>query len=148
MLSYPQGIALLTSRLTESVETILPGNPYFASNIIWVINCSIIVIILPVINHLVLPFWPNIRIKFKLGVGILLNVISLAVGTFLLWWEKVLSPQQQFCWLVLPAVLFSVAEALVFVSGKSRSAYITSQYSSINTYACISTGLCMALLLL
>ena len=123
-----QGLAFLTSALTNTTLAIVPGNPYFASNIIWVINCGIIIIILPVINHLVLPFWPNVSIKSKLGVGILLNVLSLAFGGYIIWWQKPLTSEQLFCWLILPALLISIAEALVFVSGKmlAKSNYYSS----------------------
>lgn len=128
-----QGLTLLTSQLTNTTMMILPGKDdrFFASNVIWIINSGIIILVLPIINHLVLPLWPNTSIKFKLGMGVLLNTLSLAIGAFILWFGEALNSQQLFCWLVLPAILFSVAEALVFVSGKSIKKVLSGPQATI-----------------
>lgn len=87
---------------------------------ILIINTGSTLIILPLINHIIIPFWPTINMKFKLGVGFALHVLSFGVAGFIQWsksTEGLLNDSQFFYWMLLPTVLLSAAEAIVFVSG-------------------------------
>lgn len=58
--------------------------------------------------------------KFKLGVGFALHVLAFGVAGFIQWSktiEDLLNDQQFFYWMLLPTILLSTAEAIVFVSG-------------------------------
>ena len=85
-----------------------------------IINTGSILITLPLINHIVIPFWPTMNMKFKLGVGFALHVLAFGVAGFIQWSktiEGLLNNQQFFYWMLLPTILLSTAEAIVFVSG-------------------------------
>ena len=91
---------------------------YLASNIIWLINAGAILIALPLINHIIIPFWPTINMKIKLGVGFIIHVLSFGIAGFIQWKESILNEQQYFYWMVLPTIFLSVGESFVFVSGE------------------------------
>ena len=122
-LSIVQGFAYITYQLSTAATTI-DGHklPYLTRNVIWIINTGTILITLPLINHIVIPFWPTVNMKLKLGVGFALHVLAFGVAGFIQWSktiEGLLNDQQFFYWMLLPTILLSTAEAIVFVSGGS-----------------------------
>ena len=121
--THTQGFAYFTSQLTKAALNIMPDPPdkklhYLASNVIWIINAGAILVALPVINHLIIPFWPTVNMRLKLGVGFTLHVLSFGIASFIQWKEQVLNNQQFFYWMVLPTIFLSVGETVVFVSGE------------------------------
>ena len=92
---------------------------YFANNVIWIINTGVISIALPVINHLLIPLQPTINMRLKIGIGFLLHVLSFGVAGFIQWRQHHLAPQQFFYLMVLPMILLSIGETVVFVSSES-----------------------------
>ena len=86
-----------------------------------IVNTGSTLIALPLINHIIIPFWPTVNMKLKLGVGFSLHVLSFGVAGFIQWnktIEGLLTEQQFFYWMLLPTIVWSVAEAIVFVSGE------------------------------
>ena len=92
---------------------------YFANNVMWIINTGIISIILPIINHLLIPLQPTINIRLKIGIGYLLHVLSFGVAGLIQWRQDNLTHQQFFYLMVLPMILLSIGETVVFVSSES-----------------------------
>lgn len=92
---------------------------YFANNVMWIINTGIISIILPIINHLLIPLQPTINIRLKIGIGYLLHVLSFGVAGLIQWRQDHLTHQQFFYLMVLPMILLSIGETVVFVSSES-----------------------------
>lgn len=117
-----QGFAYLTTQLSRAATAINAHNQlYLTSNVIWIINTGTILIILPLTNHIIIPFWPTVNMKVKLGVGFALHVLSFGVAGFIQWSKTdigLLTNQQFFYWMLLPTILLSTAEAIVFVSGE------------------------------
>ena len=48
----------------------------------------------------------------------MLHILSFGVAGFVQWKASVLTDEQFFSWMVLPTILLSVAEAVVFVSSE------------------------------
>ena len=120
-LSTAQGFAYFNTQLGTAATKINGQHQvYLTNNVILIINTGATLIVLPLINHIIIPFWPTINMRFKLGVGFALHVLSFGVAGFIQWSETtegVLTDQQFFYWMLLPTVLLSTAEAIVFVSG-------------------------------
>ena len=114
-----QGFAYFTTQLGRAA-TVINGQHqlYLTTNVIWIINTGTTLIILPLINHIIIPFWPTVNMKVKLGMGFALHVVSFGVAGFIQWSKTRLTEQQFFYWMLLPAILLSTAEAVVFVSGE------------------------------
>ena len=91
---------------------------YLANNVIWIVNTGIISAALPIINHLLIPIRPTVNIRLKIGIGFLLHVLAFAIAVFIQWKQDHVSPQHFFYLMVLPTVLLSIGETIVFVSSK------------------------------
>ncbi len=87
------------------------------------INTVTIVLFLPIFNHVVLPFSPRLSmsIKLRLVIGLILNLLAILIAVILQATVEVnsgISVTDRFLWLLLPAIVLSVAESLTFVSCK------------------------------
>ena len=127
-----QGFAYMSSTLSTAAikGTIALSHKhvhhYFANNVMWIINTGIISITLPIINHLLIPIQPTINMRLKIGIGYLLHVLSFGVAGLIQWRQHHLTHQQFFYLMVLPMILLSIGETVVFVS--SESSNIGSRY--------------------
>ena len=120
--STAQGFAYFNTQLgTAATKINAQRQIYLTSNIILIINAGSTLIALPLINHIIIPFWPTVNMKLKLGVGFALHVLAFGVAGFIQWSktiEGLLTDQQFFYWMLLPTILLSIAEAIVVVSGE------------------------------
>ena len=121
--SVLQGFSYYASQLTSGDSKIMhphkqKHDSYLAGNILWIINAGSILIALPIINHIIIPFWPTVNMKLKLGLGFVIHIVSFGIASFIQWREDTLKPQQFFYWMILPAIFFSVGETVVVVSGE------------------------------
>ena len=91
---------------------------YFATSIFWIINAGTILIVLLLINHLLIPIWPTINMRFKLGIGLMFNVLSFGVAGIIQLRKDDLNPSPYFFWLVLPIIPLSTGETVTFVSSE------------------------------
>lgn len=125
-----QGFAYMSSTLSTAAinGTIALSHKhvhhYFANNVIWIINTGIISASLPVVNHILIPIRPTINMRLKIGIGFLLHVLSFGGAGFIQWRQNYLSPQQFFYLMVLPMILLSLGETVVFVSSESNDCLI------------------------
>ena len=83
-----------------------------------ILNAGSILIALPIINHIIIPFWPTVSMKLRLGLGFVVHILSFGIAGFIQWKEDTPEQQQFFYWMILPAVFFSVGETVV-VSGRT-----------------------------
>ena len=117
-----QAFSYYASQLTDGALKIMQPHEqrpsYLAENILWIINAGSILIALPLINHVIIPLWPTVNMKLKLGVGFVIHILSFGIAGFIQWREGALEPQQFFYWMILPTIFFSVGETTVGVSGK------------------------------
>ena len=105
----------------------------FYPNINFAVNALFVLLSLPIINYVIIPCFPKLTIRARIGVGLTLycigNIAVVAIHTAALvhnHWRQV-SKIQLFC-LLLPMIIFAVAEALMSVSSKHMHRY---------QYACI-----------
>ncbi len=93
------------------------------------VNTITIVIFLPFFNHVALPFLPllSMSLKLRLAIGLTLNLIAILIAVFLQATVQTGSKgfaSEKFLWLLLPAIVLSVAETITFVSCKIITMYI------------------------
>ena len=74
-------------------------------------------IVILILNNLVLPFFPDMSMKRRLGAGALFLVLSIVSATVLV--KAYCELNHQFFWLLLPLALLSIADTCIFVTGKS-----------------------------
>ncbi len=86
------------------------------------INTVTIIVFLPIFNHMILPLFPRLSmsIKLRLVIGLVLNFVAILIAVFLQATVEVNSNDEnnKFLWLLLPAVVLSVAESITFISCK------------------------------
>ncbi len=93
------------------------------------VNTITIVIFLPFFNHVALPFLPllSMSLKLRLAIGLTFNLIAILIAVFLQATVQTDSKgfaSEKFLWLLLPAIVLSVAETITFVSCKIITMYI------------------------
>ena len=86
-----------------------------APNFLRLCNIVTILICLPILNHLVVPCLQNaVSMKHHIGLGVFLNLGAVIASICL----ELFLPPNRLPWLLLPAVLISIGEVLVFATGK------------------------------
>lgn len=91
---------------------------YLTGNLLTIFNTVTILFCCPLLNHLILPCLPSTSMKKRLGLGILLNAVAIAVAAILEFSTFNHDAAHRVLFLIIPALLISVAEALVFITGK------------------------------
>lgn len=87
---------------------------YVAPNLMRICNIVTILICLPIMNHLIVPcLQSTINMKHYIGFGIVLNLGAVIVSIWLEWFPRT----NRLLWLLLPAVLLSMGEMFVAVTG-------------------------------
>ena len=91
---------------------VIPG--YVAPYLLRICNIVTILICLPIMNHLIVPCLQSIiNMKHYIGFGIVLNLGAVIASIWLEWFPRT----NHLLWLLLPAVLLSVGEMFVAVTG-------------------------------
>ena len=101
----------------------------FYPNIYYAVSVLLVLLSLPIINYVIIPCFPKLTIRARIGVGLTLycigNIAVVAIHTAALvhnHWRQV-SKIQLFC-LLLPMIIFAVAESLTVVASKHNYAQI------------------------
>ena len=114
MLTYQ--IKIMLSNVTE---TNAHNKEYLFPNVYILWDTLIVLLCLPIVNYFVIPYIPpSLNMKKRIGFGMLLNIGAVISAAVL---EKVTyqhTPEYRLLWLMLPALLLSCGELLVFVTGK------------------------------
>ena len=122
--SILQGDAMLSYRLNHTLSVALAARPVLAKavapNIFTFINTVSIFLTLPLVNNILIPCAPSLRIKEKVGIGMAIAIVAVVSGAYLEWVGADLDPPKKGMLLVITAVLISVQEAFTFVSSKMR----------------------------
>ena len=98
---------------------------YFVSSYLsQFVNGATVVIFVPILNHVLIPFLPrfNMSLKLRLGSGVVLNVLAFVTATFIqgiVQEDQNVTELDKLLWLLLPAILLALGETLVFVTGNS-----------------------------
>ena len=86
------------------------------------IETSLILFYVPLLNHIILPCFPGVSMKGRIGVGIFFFFLSTSLGTVVTsQLTSIHSPHMKIFWETMPIVLFAFGETLVFVSGELPS---------------------------
>ena len=92
-------------------------DPFFST----LVNTTVIVTVLPLINHAILPF-TNMSLKVRLSIGQVFNLLAVASATFLQGTVEVdgssKTDKERILWLLLPAILLAFGEMITFVTSK------------------------------
>lgn len=117
-LFFTQTYAMLQYQLKSLASNItkISHHAFFDANLFELINSVSILIALPILNHVILVCLPNTNIRIRLGLGVLFVFLSAAIAGFLEWSFSV-DDLQRLLWLVLPTIVLSVGEMLVFATG-------------------------------
>ena len=115
---HPQVYVLLEYKLSNVYQVKLDHLAHFP-NISSLWNALVILIALPVVNFVVLPFIPSWTMRERMGIGVALIALSAILAAYLEWCVfPLVSQHHQFMWLLLPIVTVSLGEMLLFVTGK------------------------------
>ena len=111
---------MLSSQLQDR-GYMLFGESYsaLATYLIQLIGTVTIVIILPIINHAILPF-SSVSLKIRLGIGQTLNLLAVLIATLFQGTVEVNEKShdiEKLLWLFIPVIILSIGEALTFVTG-------------------------------
>ena len=107
----------LNSTLTEGITNSRLAHAIFP-NVYILLNTLSLFIFLPIINHFFIPCMPSVTIRQRIGIGMVIAILSLGLGAFLEWIVSDLSPLHKALWFTIPTVLLTLPEVFVFVSGK------------------------------
>ena len=93
--------------------------------ILYVINSFVVLLSLPVINFCVIPIFPKLTIRARIGVGVALycigNITVVIIHAAALTTGEENVKKVEFWCLLLPTAVFAVAEVLTVVSSKTLS---------------------------
>ena len=89
-------------------------NPFFST----LVNTTVIVTVLPLVNHAILPF-TNMSLKVRLSIGQGFNLLTVASASFLQGTVEVdESNKTRILWLLLPVILLALGEMITFVTSE------------------------------
>ena len=83
-------------------------------------DAVMVLVYLPLLNHLILPCFPFTTMKERLGIGVGVNIIASAIAALLEWLTQQLdvSSEHKLLWLLIPVALLALTELLIFVTGE------------------------------
>ena len=95
------------------------------NNACWAVNIFAILLALPVVNFLVIPSFSKLTIRARIGIGLVLYCIGSVAVVLIHAVPLSSSPQSevsgvQLAFLIVPVLIFAVAEVLTSVSGKNH----------------------------
>ena len=118
-----QVLVMMSYQVSNLAETITrPTNIKFHNYVFPILytifDALIVLICLPLINNLILPCFPSLSMKKRLGFGLLLNIATSVSAAYVQWGTGDLDSEHILLWLLIPGTLLSVGELFIFVTGK------------------------------
>lgn len=89
----------------------------FIPNVYPILNTVSMIVFLPIVNHVLVPCIPSMTIRSKMTIGLVIAVLSLAIGALLEYTMSNKSPLHKALWFIIPSILLTLPEVFVFVSG-------------------------------
>lgn len=113
---------MLTNEANSSLPKYLPNSflvtNHLYSNLYPTLNIIFVFLSLPIVNFFLIPYFPKITIRARIGAGLVLycigNVIVVIIHAVKNWNGQV--TESQFYSLLLPTAIFGFAEVLTNVS--------------------------------
>lgn len=125
--SYAAAFVMLSYEVSTTIRNVVNGSDadtrfrnYILPTSYNIIDDLMVLFFLPVLNHLILPYFPLMSIKKRLGFGALVNFLALGVAAYLHWAKRDASPEHKLLWYLIPVSLLALAELLVFVTGELK----------------------------
>ncbi len=120
---FTQALSILPYQFEDITEELSKSYYSIAFYLNDLVNTVTIVIFIPLFNHVALPFLPllSMSLKFRMIIGLVLNLIATLTAVFIeitVEIDRNDSGNEKLIWLLLPAIVFSVAETLTIVSCK------------------------------
>ncbi len=111
---------MLSFQMSNLVDTLthIDSNlhQYLSLFVLW--NILTILIFLPIVNHLILPYWPSLSMKKRIGAGVFLGALATAVTAILEYTVHRMSYQTQLVCFLLPTTILAISEVLVLATSK------------------------------
>ena len=114
MMSYQ--LSNLVGVITRSTNT--RYNNYIFPTLYQIFDALSCFIYLLLINHLVLPCFPSLSMKKRLGIGSLVNSMTLISAAYVQWGTGASDSKHVLLWFLIPGALLPLGEVLMFVTGK------------------------------
>ena len=113
----------------------------------WGVNNILVILILPVVNFIVIPCFPKLTIRARMGIGLALyctgslTVVATHAVPFLQNRDKVSG--HELGWLAIPMLIFALAEVLTTVSGIAVTTHFYYvSFLSAFTYFSVGVHIC------
>lgn len=91
---------------------------YLTTQIISLVNVTTWIIVLPILNHILIPFFYRYNnMRMRIGCGLVCSIISYVIAICLRIGAPRLSFTARLWLLVLPAIVFNIGDALTYVTG-------------------------------
>ena len=137
MLAPPLQFDVLISRETNQTLVKLNPSKYLKAdlypNLYWGVNSPLVLIVLPVVNFLVIPCFPKLTIRARIGIGLLLylvgNIAMVVIHAAPLATHATVTGVQLGCMLI-PVTIFAIAEVLTVVSGINLHTVYTNPHTT------------------
>ena len=105
--------------LLYSNATVELIGPALASNFNSLIDILTFLLFLPFLNHIIIPFYPGLSMRIRIGCGLVCSLLSVGITALLQVGQLKFTTYPQLDWLVLPAILLSLGDVLTVVTSKS-----------------------------
>ena len=90
---------------------------YLTTKILTLVNVTTYIVVLPILNHILIPFFPRCNMRMRIGCGLACIILSYVIAIFLRARAPDFSLTARLWWLVLPAIVISIGDALTIVTG-------------------------------
>ena len=104
--------------LTEAAQSHSQAAKAFIPNIYVALNTLSLMVFLPLVNHLLVPCLPFLTIRGKMAVGFVITILSLSITLVVENRLSDQSPLHRTLLIAVPAILLTLPEVFVKVSGK------------------------------
>lgn len=119
-----QAYVMLSNQLYRVFGEIFKGvaNPrvhsYVFPTLYPTFDAVMVLIYLPLLNHLILPRFPYTTMKGRLGIGVGVNIVASAAAALLELLTRKVSSEHKLLLLMIPVALLALTELLIFVTGE------------------------------
>ena len=89
-------------------------------NIFNFVNTLTVALIVPIVNHILVPCIPSMTIKEKIGIGMAISIVGVVFGAYLEWAVADKKPLYKALFFIIPSVILSIQETFAIVSGQHK----------------------------
>lgn len=90
---------------------------FISSNLFITVNCLVGLLIVPLVNHILIPCVPSLSMRGRMAIGMAILILSIISAASIEACAQSLSPLHTELWFILPVVLITIPEILTAMSG-------------------------------